>query len=191
MFKAIIFDYFGTLSSEVAPVWLKNHFSQDKISELRRDYLALVDRGDMDENKMFADIGKMSEIPPEKMREEWLSTALLHPDMLNLVKELRGRYKLAILSDTASAFFRDVLRADGISNLFDAIIVSSEIHMTKADDGSYETVLELLDVPAEQAIMVDDNPANIARAKKLGITGFIFTNYETLRTDLAGVGVIV
>ena len=133
---------------------------------------------------MFADIGKMSEILPEKMREEWLSTALLNPDMLNLVKELRGRYKLAILSDTASAFFRDVLRADGISNLFDAIIVSSEIHMTKADDGSYETVLELLDVPAEQAIMVDDNPANIARAKKLGITGFIFTNYETLRTDL-------
>lgn len=191
MFKAVIFDYFGTLSSEVAPTWLKGHFSPDQMVELRRQYITHVDKGDMDEREMFDALSGVTGIAPDQIRNEWLQIAALHPDMLDLAKSLKGRYKIAILSDTASAFFRDVLKANGISDLFDVIVVSSEIHVTKADDGSYAKALALLGVGANEAVMIDDIPANIEHAKKLGITGFVFSGYGKLKEDLASIGVAV
>jgi putative hydrolase of the HAD superfamily len=54
----------------------------------------------------------------------------------------------------------------------------------KPDPAIYRHTLDKLGVAAQEAIFIDDIPANIAAARALGIDGILFTTVEQLRRDL-------
>ena len=47
--KALIFDYFGVLSSEVAPFWLERYFDRETAARLKAQVVARADRGELTE----------------------------------------------------------------------------------------------------------------------------------------------
>ena len=188
-YKAIVFDFFGVLSSEVAFAWLSKHFSGEKMAELRKVYIVPIDKGDLPEKEWFDALGKLLSVSSKQVRDEWLGLATIDQDMIALVRRLKGSYKLAILSDAPSPFFREVIAKDKLENLFDEIIVSSEVHMTKESPGSYRFVLDKLSISPEDAIFIDDNPANVDRALSLGMKGIIFSGRAKLESDLSDLGV--
>jgi putative hydrolase of the HAD superfamily len=51
----------------------------------------------------------------------------------------------------------------------DLVIMSSEVHLLKPDPEIFELALELLDVPPQNALFVDDSAVNVAAAHALGI----------------------
>jgi putative hydrolase of the HAD superfamily len=65
---------------------------------------------------------------------------------------------------------------------------SCELLTAKPDPAIYQHTLENLGVGAQEAIFVDDIPANIAAARALGIDGIQFTSVEQLRRDLEARG---
>ncbi len=77
-----------------------------------------------------------------------------------------------------------------LGDLFDEIIVSSEIRLTKEDPAIYEFVLRKLGVTTGEVVMTDDNPANIRRAEAAGIKGFVFKNASQLEKDFINLGLI-
>ena len=188
-YGTIIFDFFGVISSEVAPVWLRRYFSEKDIVELRKTYIEPADRGDISENQLFDVLSKISSLPPERIRDEWLALAIVRVDMVEFIKKLSGKYKLAILSDTPSLFFREIISENKLEKLFDKIIVSSEIHATKENLDTYKIVLKELDALPKETIFIDDNPANVGRARSLGIEGLVFSNQPKLEKDLSSMGI--
>ena len=116
---------------------------------------------------------------------------LAHIDqsVVNFIKQLIGKYKLAILSDAPSPFIREIIATNQLEKFFDTIIVSSEVHMTKADQGIFRLVLDDLQTLAAETIMIDDNPENIKIAESLGIKGFLFTDLPKLEKGLSDVGI--
>jgi len=91
------------------------------------------------------------------------------------VEDLRARgYATAIVTNNAREF-RDVWRAMlPVAELFDAVIDSSEVGLRKPDPRIYRLALRALgDVAAERAIYLDDYPANVDAAVRLGMHGIV------------------
>lgn len=74
---------------------------------------------------------------------------------------------------------------------FRDIVVSGEEKLIKPDPAIYTLALDRFGVAAEDAVFIDDSAANIDAANALGITGLLFTDAETLRADLAKLGLSV
>lgn len=66
----------------------------------------------------------------------------------------------------------------------DLVMMSSEVGMAKPDPAIYELALELLNLPAGQAIFVDDLTPNVIAAQGLGMAGIVHTSWETTRPAL-------
>jgi len=63
-----------------------------------------------------------------------------------VLEELRGRYRLALvtntLSDMTAEDIRGMLRVAGVPDVFDVIVVSSEMGVSKPEPGIFEMALE-------------------------------------------------
>nr|WP_242659629.1 HAD family phosphatase [Thermostaphylospora chromogena] len=55
--------------------------------------------------------------------------------------------------------------------LFDAVVISGEVGMRKPEPGIFQHALDLVEMPPERCVFVDDIEANILAARSLGITG--------------------
>jgi len=80
------------------------------------------------------------------------------PHAVEVLEELRGRYRLALvtntLSDLTAEDIRGLLRVAGVPDVFDVIVVSSEVGVSKPDPRIFEMALEGLGVGAGEAVMV-------------------------------------
>lgn len=80
------------------------------------------------------------------------------PHAVEVLEELRGRYRLALvtntLSDMTAEDIRGLLRVAGVPDVFDVIVVSGEVGVSKPDPRIFEMVLEGLGVGAGEAVMV-------------------------------------
>lgn len=71
----------------------------------------------------------------------------------------------------------DLVRAErDLARWFDVVLVSYEVGLTKPDARIYELCLEKLGVRSSDALFVDDRPANLEGAARLGIRTLRFTS---------------
>ncbi|OGY59386.1 MAG: hypothetical protein A3B23_03800 [Candidatus Colwellbacteria bacterium RIFCSPLOWO2_01_FULL_48_10] len=184
-YKALVFDFFGVLSSEVAPAWFQDHVAGTDLGALKDSYVSPADKGMVSAEKLFDQLSGLSGVPAAKIPEQWLGLVRINAELLSFIREsLAGKYKLGILTNVVSAFFREALLRHPLINAFDAIVVSSEIGHAKPEPEAYTAILKALAVKPHEALMIDDNPENVAGAKAAGMGGILFTSTEQLRRDL-------
>ena len=80
-----------------------------------------------------------------------------------------------------------MLNERGLSDLFDKIYVSSELHMVKPDPAFFRHVLADQGVPPEKAIMIDDRVKNVQGAESVGMHGLLYT-YDSTEAFAAELG---
>jgi len=104
--------------------------------------------------------------------------------LIDLIKELRSSKKIGLLSNYHNRL-RFILENElKLANLFDDIVVSSEVKMMKPDEGIYKLALAHLGVQPQETIFVDDLTENIASAARLGIHAIQFQNNDQVIQDI-------
>jgi putative hydrolase of the HAD superfamily len=93
----------------------------------------------------------------------------LFPDSAALLAQIRARYRVASLSNTNELHWSRFAQDWGLPGMFDANFPSFEVKRIKPDADYFEHVLETLGVPAQRALFLDDNAANVAAAQRVGI----------------------
>ncbi len=79
-------------------------------------------------------------------------------------------------------------REFGWLSRFDVLVWSYQLRVAKPDPAIYRYVLKKLGTRPEEALFLDDRPANVEPAVALGMKGLIFSTVEKLRSDLAKSG---
>lgn len=126
-----------------------------------------------------------------RLHEAW--RAAQQPIAVNvaLVRTLRPRYRLSILSN-ADASLRGRLR-DGlrIHDLFDDVVCSAEVGMAKPDAAIYRLAAERLGLSPPACVFVDDAEANVTAAREVGMQAILYRvdRGHDLRAQLAELGV--
>jgi len=73
---------------------------------------------------------------------------------------------------------------------FDGIVLSGEERVIKPDPRIFRILLDRYRIAPEEAVFIDDNPANAAAADALGIHGIHFRSPPELRRELETLGIL-
>lgn len=178
--KAIIFDFGGVLlrrrSEEERRYWterlgLRQGWVDDVLYGGEEWGLVKVGAITNDEfwRRLGPKLGLHTAEEVDRFRQEYYAGERLDQRLVELVRSLRGKYKLAVLSN-ASGNVDDLLQERfGIRNLFDLVVDSACVGVAKPDRAIYELALEKLGVAPHEAVFIDDLAGNVAAAAALGI----------------------
>jgi epoxide hydrolase-like predicted phosphatase len=97
-------------------------------------------------------------------------------DLVKYIRSLRPKYKTGLLSNAWDDLRYYLEKEWKIADAFDEIVISAEVGVAKPDPRIYQIALERLGVAPQEAIFVDDYPANIEGASRLGIHAIRFQN---------------
>lgn len=128
-------------------------------------------------------------LPP--LHEEWRASQRAIEPNLQLVRELRASYRLAILSN-ADLSLRGRLEGDlGIHHLFDDIVCSAEVGMAKPEAGIFTLAAQRLGLEPGQCVFVDDLDTNVEAARQVGMQAVLFRvdKGDDLRRQLSALSV--
>lgn len=73
--------------------------------------------------------------------------------------------------------------------LTDGAIFSNTINIMKPDPAIYQTLCERYQLKPEECVFIDDLPANVEGAKKVGMQGIVFTGLDAAVEELKLLGV--
>ena len=104
---------------------------------------------------------------------------------IEIVKELKGKYQLILLSDHAREWMKYIEEKNKDLKLFDQKIFSYDIGAVKSDKQTFHIVLEQTGIVADETLFIDDYEKNVKNAEAVGIHGIVFKNAEQLRKILS------
>jgi len=111
------------------------------------------------------------------------------PETFALVKSLKAKYALGLLSNTNAWHYEYGIKPVEIFPLFDAVTLSFEVRAMKPDRRIYEDVLAKLRLPAASCVYIDDIQEYVDAGRALGLRAIRYTTHERLITDLVAAGV--
>ncbi len=116
----------------------------------------------------------------------------INREMTDWLREVRAAgLKTALLSNMPEDMAVHARRSfDWLPHL-DYVLLSCEVRMIKPDHAIYERCLDGLGLRPFEACFIDDRDANVRAARETGLTALRFQTVESLRKDLAGIGVPV
>lgn len=126
-----------------------------------------------------------------RFRSTWIEAFEPDPDVVALVRRLRERLPVAMLTNN-SDLVRSGLEAryGDVMELFRPRVFSADTGMLKPDPRLYRTLLELLEQPPARVLYVDDEPVCTAAAAALGMPAHRFESAASLQTLLASQGLL-
>jgi len=96
---------------------------------------------------------------------------------LALVRELKGHYKLAMVTNAPSRYSLDQRFEPGeLDELFDVVVISGEVGWDKPAPEIYTMTIEKLAVNADEVLFIDDIPAFTEAAANMGMKTFTYVN---------------
>jgi putative hydrolase of the HAD superfamily len=113
----------------------------------------------------------------------------LNLEVVELIGQLKASYRIALLSN-ADRWLHDVLRQNNLEQLFNCVVLSSEVGMQKPQPEIFEFTVGRLQVKPNEAVFVDDIEDFVGAAEKLGIRGVVFEDAAQLRQELKRLGVL-
>lgn len=122
--------------------------------------------------------------------EHVADTITQYPYAVSWVKEWKEKgYRCYILSNYAKRTYELTKEALSFENLMDGVLFSYETHQTKPEPEIYQTLLARFGLNPEESVFLDDNAANVAAARELGIHAIQFATREAAVEELKKLGV--
>jgi putative hydrolase of the HAD superfamily len=180
----LIFDFFGVICNEIAPFVLPKYMNAEDAGRFKATVVEDTDRGILTQDEMFEHLGKIAGKPAKALEDEFWSYAIIRPEMVALIGDLKKRHRIGLLTNAVIPFVRQIFAKNDLEKLFDAILISAEVHLTKPNPAFFRMMLEKMHAAAGDCVFIDDNPVNLEGAKNAGIPGILFRSAAELQAEL-------
>lgn len=182
--KLIIFDCFGVIFDEIAPVFLKKYLPDEQAAIVKDRIFIPADLGLISYEQIFDEISKELNMNKDDIRTEWEGLIRLHDDMIPVIEDLRKTADIALLSNAPLGFVEMIFDRYELSYLFDKIFISCNVKMAKPDPEIYRYCISQFNKSYDKIYMIDDNIKNLENLPQLGITPIHFTDTESMTEKL-------
>lgn len=159
MIKVIAFDLVGVLLGENDNYLTIN---EDKIERLFGK-----NKNDLEVIKEAVDLTKLNEEEVIKLINNIINKIYDIKVDINIIKSKYKDVKFFIASNHVSYIKSFLIKKFG--NIFDAIIISSEINAYKPDKHFFYTLIKKANVKPEEILFLDDRKENVEAARKCGM----------------------
>lgn len=180
MVKAVIFDFFGVICSDEYWQTIKEDSDiSDKFEQLSSD----VNLGNISWNDFIKEIAEETGRDADAVKKMYQEQKM-NPQLLAYINQLRKSYKIALLTNASKDQLGPLVSSAGLDKLFDEILISSELGMTKPDHKIFEYALEKLNVKPSETVFVDDLEKHVSAAKSLGINSILYEDFQHMKQEL-------
>jgi putative hydrolase of the HAD superfamily len=127
---------------------------------------------------------------PQDFRAFMFSQSSSYPEMIELVRALKARYKLKVvaINNEGRELNEYRIKRFKLSSFVDLFISSCFVHVRKPDEKIYRTALDVAQVAPEEVINIDDRQLFVEVAQSLGIHGILHTGHDATLAALAKLG---
>lgn len=177
--RAVIFDFGGVINNmrwDVALDLEKQHgLERGAISRTlyRNDDWREVEVGRGDVVAWFRASHRTLEEEAGKslpsLHLQWRDSWGLITENVDLIRDLRPPYRIAILSNADISLEERIRDGMGIHDLFDTIVCSAVVGLAKPDHAIYRLTAERLGLPVEECVFIDDAEGNVIAAREVGM----------------------
>ncbi|MGW4112048.1 HAD family hydrolase [Actinosynnema sp. NPDC004786] len=119
----------------------------------------------------------------------WTRTGEVIPEALDLVRRVRGRCRVALLSNATDRLPRD-LAALGLDREVDAVVSSARLGVAKPAPDAFRRALRVLQHSPSGTLFCDDNEENARAARTVGIDSVHTPDFPALREALSSRGLL-
>jgi putative hydrolase of the HAD superfamily len=109
--------------------------------------------------------------------------------VLEIARALSGEYFMATINNESRELNQYRTQTFRLADCFDLFVSSCFVGIRKPDERIYRLALDLSQYAAEECCFVDDRPANLEAAAKVGMRTVLMKDPAQLRRDLQGLGV--
>ena len=130
---------------------------------------------------------------PEQVVEFMLAQARSFPEMIEMVRNLKERYRLRIVvvSNEGRELTADRIRRFGLREFVDSFVVSSFVHFRKPDEDIYRVALDIAQADPAEVVYLDDRKIFVEVAGRMGMLAIWHRDLATTRAAMAELGLVL
>lgn len=193
--NTFIFDCFGVICDPVVNNWYKeNRLKYGLIDSNLQTFLKEVDLGNASEDDVVDYFMKYDGVnsTKEELRKDIDSYLKLDNELADIILKLKNKgFKTVLLSNANASFFERKIYTTypEFKDLFDDIIISSDIKMVKPDPDIYLHTLNKINSKPEESLFIDDSKTNVDGAINIGINGYLYTDSNLFAEYIKSLGI--
>ena len=153
---------------------------------MREPIYAEYNAGKMTPERFYAAVKKKFsfEINFVEFARQWCDVFAPMDGMYELVKNLHGRVRIGLLSDTDPLHWKYICEQFAIVTLIDRPTLSFETGFRKPAKEAYLSAVRNVGVVASQCLYIDDLMENVLGAMDAGLEAIQFTSANALRQEM-------
>ncbi len=191
--STILFDLGGVLirlqGTPFKPEWLARESLEQDIWPVwwQSDVATAFERGHLDGQQFarrFIDEAELNVDTDEFVEHFMKWPARLFDGVPQMLSTLSEKYRLAALSNSNALHWPMIMQDMQLASLIPDCVSSHQIGVMKPDRQAFERLLDIIDVPADEILFLDDNQPNVDMAESLGMQAVKVTTaggVETVR----------
>ncbi len=109
-------------------------------------------------------------------QQDFFGGDALDEDLTALIRQLKARYTIGLLSNTWFSDGGAMLRQFNTADAFHFTLTSAEVGVMKPDARIYQLALQRANAAPAQTLFIDDSERNIIAARKLGMQTIHFVD---------------
>ncbi|MGA1873184.1 MAG: HAD family hydrolase [Thermoplasmatota archaeon] len=201
MIKGIIFDFGNVIRTFDRMVFIRrlarsSPYSEDELyRRIFQDSTLLADyeTGKLTSMVFYEGVKEVSEhiMEVKGFRDAFVDIFTPIKETSDIIRKLKGRYKLALLSNTNEWHHERAISEVEVYPLFDAITVSYQVGVKKPDERIYQDCLGKLGLRPEECIYIDDIREYADKATELGMKGHWYRAHSDLIEFMTSEGIEV
>lgn len=185
MIRAVIFDCFGVLITDVLEAEVAKFRTTDpaRAREIA-ETLQLSNRGELPREESRVRVARLLGMSLGTYEHVLQDGESKNEELLAHVKQLRGLYKTAILSNVSERGLRDRFSQVELDEHFDVVIASGVIGYAKPEPQAYEITADQLGVRLDECVFIDDREGYCMGAQGVGMQAIRYESFEQMRSEL-------
>jgi len=184
MIKAIIFDCFGVLVTESWESFCQEYFSsdQEKLS-MAHTVAGQLNSGQIGYDTFIDQVAELAGISSEKARD-YIDKNICNAPLLDYIQsKLKSNYKIGMLSNAGDNWLSEMFTKEQLA-IFDDVVLSYRVGITKPNAQIYELSAERLKVLATECVFIDDLEKHVSGAKAAGMQAIVYHDFAQMKTEL-------
>ncbi len=181
----IIFDCFGVIFNEVAPVFLRRHLPKETADTVKEKLFVPADLGLVTHEELLRNMADEVGLPLEEVRAKWESLFVIKKDTVDYIMRLKQHYDIALLSNAPTGVVEGLFEKHNLGRLFNNTLISCNVGLAKPDPAIYRRCVSLFNKEYDEIYMIDDSPQNLEVLPSIGIKPVLFRTTADLEFLLA------
>lgn len=184
MIKAVIFDCFGVLTTDLWRAFCDNLPPGEGLQRAHELNHAF-DKGFISLEEYLEGVEEATGQKPPNLEEMGNSAINKNHALLKHIAELKQQgYKIGLLSNISDDWITEHFLDKEEQALFDTIVVSHEVGMTKPSEGIFRLIAERLGVDVSEAVLIDDVDTYCDGARLVGMQAICYGSLRQCLDDL-------